>query len=193
MHDEHDRGDGERQRERRQRRAGAVVDPGEDRERGEEHGRDDGDEDDEASSWTPRTTGSRTPRVLATRTGDQSSGSRGWGSSVSATLEYIRMKIAISGMLRTNSTYHWAAVLTMKFCDSRAMPMSVPTTVASSTPDDDESSGVGDALLERVGTDWVVPEVAVGDREPGAPVEVVEVEGRSRCRTGSCGARGSAR
>ena len=99
--------------------------------------------------------GIATPRVLATRTGDQSSGSRGCGRYVSATLEYMSTKIASSGTLRTNSTYHWAAVRRMKFCDSLAMPMSVPNSVASRMPDTMSRTVLAMPSFSASHTDWV--------------------------------------
>jgi hypothetical protein len=39
-----------------------------------------------------------------------------------------------SGTLRTSSTYAWAPLRTRKFFDKRAMPSSVPSTVAITMP-----------------------------------------------------------
>ena len=67
----------------------------------------------------------------------------------------------------------------MKFCDSRAMPISVPSTVASTMPVTASRSVFEQPLDEGVADRLGLAEVAAGIGKPGRLVEVVEA--RSGC------------
>ena len=74
------------------------------------------------------------PRTLITASGPSSHESSGRGKAFCTMAMKDRITSASSGTLRMISTYHFAALRTMKFCESLAMPTMVPSTVASTMP-----------------------------------------------------------